>query len=349
MTVSFLQKIKSFLGQVERGQTTDFGQGGDEMGIDTSSSLARALIGPVSPLGDYYLPPDLFGGCCPRVPGEEEGVVWNAAAESADTERVHVVWQAKGEKIWYLAVRSSELSSHPGTWCPFASLLPGMKDAIDPPVIYTYFSDESATMMTVLSDGLQVHRGTSSVIRAKAERAARELDGAPVIELIPDRIAKLVPVPWYSLSLFEERARRILATFSIFGAVIFGALAIMIWLAAAMSTVSAHADLNEIRERTEIKSLQLLKAVQEQRASPMREQLARFADVNDGLLGLNGYLEIYVIQDNVPSWRAVLPSNVTSDRIKDLGGQTLDATDQGVVIGNSKDSLSLGKNAKGKK
>jgi len=310
---------------------------------DSSSSIVRALAGAVATLGDYHFPVDLIGGCCPRVLGEEQDIVWNAAAEASDTERVHVIWNAQNDKIWYLAVRSSDMSSHPNTWCPFASLLPGMKDAADPPTIYTYFSDESATMMTILVDGLQIHRGTTSVVRAKAERVSRELGNAPIIELVPDRIEKLTPIPWFSLSLFEERSRRVLATTAVLSSIVFAGLAIMIWLVAAMSTVSSHADLQEISERANIKSLDLLKSVQAQRASPMREQLAKFADVNDGLLSLNGYLEIYMITNNKAAWRAVLPANVTSDRINELGGQTLDNNAQGVVVGSSRDALSLGR------
>lgn len=310
---------------------------------ETSSSLSRILTGPVGILGDYFFPADLIGGACPRIFAEEQDIVWNAAAEASDTERVHIVWQSKGDKIWYLAVRSSDMSSHVNTWCPFASLLPGMKDAADPPIIYTYFSDESATMMTVLTDGLQIHRGTSSVIRAKAERMSRELGAATVVELIPDRIQKLTPVPWFSLSLFEERARRILATVAVLSSAVFGAFAIIVWLVAAMATVSSHADLKEIQERADVKSLALLKDVQAQRASPMREQLAKFADVNDGLLALNGYLEIYSITGNKAEWRAIVPPNVTSDRINELGGQTVDNNEQGVVIGNVRDVQNIGK------
>jgi len=216
-------------------------------------------------------------------------------------------------------------------------VLPGMKDAAQPPVIYTFFSDESATMMTILADGLQIHRGTSSVIRAKAERMSREQNDAPVVELIPDRIQKLTPVPWFSLSLFEERSRRVLAGVAVAGALAVAGLSVFVWLIAAMATVSAHADLREIQERTDAKSLQLLNTVQAQRASPMREQIAQFADVNDGLLALSGYLEVYQINDNKAEWRAVVPANVTSDRIRELGGQTLDSNPQGVVIGNVKD------------
>lgn len=313
-------------------------------GLDTGSSLGKALLGEVGAVGDFYFPVGLIGGCCPRVVGEEEDIVWNAAAEAADTERVHLVWQASGDKIWYLAVHSAEISSHPNTWCPFASLLPGLKDGSEPPTIYTFYSDETATMMTVAKDALYIHRGTSSVIRAKAERTSREMDNAPVIDLVPDRIEKLTPSPWYSLSLFEERARRILATLSVLLAIVFGGVAVLVWFAAAMSAVTAHADLTGIRQRADAKSTQFLQNVQALRSSQMREQIAAFSDVNDGLLGLNGYLEMYVVKDGRAIWRAVLPSNVTSERIKDLGAQTLDTNAQGTVIGNAPDALTLGTN-----
>ena len=190
-------------------------------------------------LGDFYFPSELIGGCCPRVVGKEEEIVWNAAAEACDSERVHVVWHAIDNRIWYVAVRSAELASHPDTWCPFSSLLPGMKDAQAAPVCYTYYSDEAATMMTVTPDGLQIHRGMSSVVRAKAERSARELGDAPVIELVPERILKLSPAPWYSISLFEDRARRILATVARSSRrLTLTGLAFMVWLLTTMVTSS---------------------------------------------------------------------------------------------------------------
>lgn len=335
-------KVKDFWeGGVSRSQSS-FGAEEEGNLLDTSNSLSKALMGDVGALGDYYFPIGLIGGCCPRISGEEEDIVWNAAAEAADTERVHVVWQASGDKIWYLAVHSAEIASRPNTWCPFASLLPGLKDGVEPPTVYTFYSDETATMMTVMKDALYIHRGTSSVIRAKAERTSREFSNAPVIDLIPDRIEKLTPVPWYSVSLFEERARRILATISVILAVAFGAVALLIWFAAAMSTVTAHADLSDIRARSETKSLQLMQSVQSLRSSPLREQIAAFTDVNDGLLSLNGYLEMYVIKGGKAVWRAILPSNVTSERIKDLGAQTLDTNAQGTIIGNVPEAKTLG-------
>lgn len=309
--------------------------GGGKPLLDTSSSLAKALLGPVGGVEEYHFPAELIGGCCPRVVGAEEDIAWNAAAEACDSERIHIVWQSMDNRIWYIAVRSSELSSHAESWCPFAALLPGMKDAQPAPVCYTFYSDESATMMTITADGLQIHRGMTSVVRAKAERTARELGDAPIIELVPDRIVKLTPVPWYSLSLFEERARRVLATVAVAGALCFAVLAFVIWFFSAMMLISAKADLDSAEARTASKTLELMRMVGDLRASPMREELAKFSDVNDGLLELNGLLDVYEIKDNKPRWRATVPVNVTADRINALGGKTISTNDQDVVIGNT--------------
>lgn len=329
-------------GKKENAESADIKPPEVSLAETDSSGAGSFLLGSIGHVESFYFPPELIGGCCPRVVGEEEDIVWNAAAEAADSERIHVAWRAKGDKIWYLAVRSSELASYPNSWCPFASLLPGEKDAMAPPVVYTYFSDETATMMTVMSDALHIHRGTTSVVRAKAERTARELGGAPIIDMGPDKIEKMTPMPWFSLSLFEDRARRILAAASVFGALMVTGLVLLVWFVSTMAMMSAYADVDEIKKRTEEKSLRLMQSVQSLRASPMREQLAKFADVNDGLLALNGYLELYQIKSNKVVWRAILPPSVTSDRIGELGGQTLDSNDQGVIIGNSREALSAG-------
>lgn len=308
--------------------------------VEDDSSLSRILAGEIGAILGFYFPSELLGGCCPRVVGEEENIAWNAAAEAADSERIHVTWQAQGDKIWYLAVRSSDLAAHPNTWCPFAALLPGQKDAIHLSACYTYYTDEAATMMTLTGDSLQIHRGTSSVLRIKAERTVRELgENVPIIELTPDSIEKMTPVPWFSLSLFEDRARRIWATLSVFSALILTGVATLVWLLTTMSVVALRADLGMIKSRAQDKSMQLMRTVQTLRASPMREQLGRFADLNDGLLTLNGYLEFYQIKNSKPLWLAVVPTNITSNRISDIGGQTLDSGPTGVVIGNSRDAL----------
>ena len=303
--------------------------------IDTKSSIAKALMGKIGVFGDFYFPPDVIAGCCPRVIGEEENIVWNAAAEACDTERVHIVWQSSESKIWYLAVRSSALASHQGSWCPFASLLPDMKDAVKSPVCYTYFSEETATMMAITADSLQIFRGTSLVVRAKAERTAREMGDAPIIELVPDKILALTPVPWYSASLFEDRARRILAATAVFGALILAGISFMVWLSASMTLLATRHDLTATQERTTNKTMELMRTVEKLRTSRMREQLSDFANLNDGLLAINGFLEVYEIKGNKARWRAIVPANVTADRITELSGKTIEIVPAGIAIGNN--------------
>ena len=190
-------------------------------------------------------------------------------------------------------------------------------------------------MMTVTSDGLQIHRGMSSVVRAKAERSARELGDAPVIELVPERILKLTPSPWYSISLFEDRARRILATMAVMVALSLTIMAFIVWLLTTMVILNSKADLNEAEERTTAKTLDLVRTAGELRASPTRDQLSAFANVNDGLLSVNGFLEVYEIKDGKARWRAIVPANVTADKINDIGGKTIETTPNGVAVGNA--------------
>ncbi len=304
-----------------------------------SSLQKHALLGEISSIESFFFPPEMIGGVCPRVLGEEENIAWNAASEALDSERIHLVWQTYENNIWYIATRSIDLASYPNTWCPFAALLPGGKDAALPPAIYTFYSDESAVMMTVGPDTLQIHRGMSAVLRAKAQRTSEELGGAPVIDLVPDRIEKMTPIPWFSASLLEDRARRFLAGLSVVSALAVLGLALFVWFAASMAMLSSRIDLNTIRERSEKKSMDLLHMAQNMRSSSLREQLASFSNINDNLIAINGYLEFYEIADGKVIWRAVLPSNVTADRIAALGGRTLESTEDSVIIGNSAEAL----------
>lgn len=303
--------------------------------IDTTSSSARALGGSITLIDEFYFPPDIIGGMCPQVPGEEEETAWNAAAEACDSERVHIVWQSFDSRVWYLAIRSSELASHPNSWCPFAALLPGMKEALTPPVCYTYYGDDIASMMTVTEDGLHIYRGTNPIVRAKAERTARELGNASLIDLTPERIVAYEPVPWYSVSLFEDQSRRILALVSVAVSMALTGLSFMVWLTAAISLVAARQDLTDAVARTEAKTRDVLTQAQNLKATPVRDAMTKFVDLNEKLLDLNGYLEGYVIKDNKVRWRATVPSNITADRINALEGKTIDTVATGTVIGNA--------------
>jgi hypothetical protein len=301
---------------------------------ESSNAMIKTLTGAVSDVEEFYFPPDLIGGICPRIAGEEEEIVWNAAAEACDSERVHVVWQSVGNTIWYLAVKSGDLASRGNTWCPLAALLPTAGDIANLPICYTYFGEEMAVLMVVAAEELHIFRGTAAVVRAKAERTVRELgEKASSINIDLFRIGQMTPVPWYSASLFEDRARRILAAVSVLASLFIVGTSFLVWLSASMAMISVRQDLTEVLERTKTKSTQMLRQAEDLRSSPLREQLEKFLNVNDGLLSLNGFLTIYDIE-KVTRWRAVVPPSATADRISALGGKNIESNDQGVSIGN---------------
>jgi hypothetical protein len=336
----YIQQTKQVLRQGMMGQRESFdgaqaSSASGDIVSESSSSLIRSLMGSIGNVGDPFFPPDIIGGICPRVAGEEEAIVWNAAVEACDSERVHIAWQAVGNTIWYLAVRSSDLASHTNSWCPLATLLPTAESISGLPVCYTYFGEELAVLMVITAEELHIYRGTAAVIKAKTERTAHELGSkASIVNIDLFHVGQMAPVPWYSASLFEDRARRILSTLSVLASLSIVGVTFLVWLLASMSMISSRHDLSAAIEHTQAKSMKLLQEVEDLRYSPLREQIGKFLSVNDGLLSLNGLLTVYDISDKGTRWRAVVPPNATAESISAMGGKNIDTTEQGAFIGN---------------
>jgi hypothetical protein len=304
---------------------------------EAAQATQSGFFGGAAALEDYYFPAELTGGVCPRIVGQERDIAWHAAAEACDTERVHLIWQATPDKVWYLAARSSDFASHAHTWCPFTSLLPGMPDAQPTPVCYTYYSDEAAVMMTVTADTLQIHRGTTAVVRAKAERMVRDLSGAREVPLDPSVIIGLKPVAWQSIALFEDRVRRVLVALVVASGLVLAVLAFCVWLFAALGIMNQNRQLTDIQERTAQKTLALMDTVEQSRVSTLRAQVARFADLNEGLVEVGGWMKFYQIRSGAVRWRALVPPSVTGDKIKEFGAKLLVTNERGIIIGTDND------------
>jgi hypothetical protein len=314
-----------------------FGSGSDR-DINASVLEAGVLSSADEALQTFYFPPEMIGGSCPYVKGEEQSIAWHAAAEACASERIHFVWRVFEDRVWYLALRSEDLASRTKSWCPFASLLPGSPDSHHAPIIYTYYSDEAATLMSVEKEGLQIIRGTSSVVKAKAERISRELGNAEIYDLFSDRIVTLKPIVWESLSLLENRARRFMGFAAVASAIIVTLLSVFVWFMASVAQLAYKSDLKELQSRTAESVIQLQHTAMVLRTSEMREQIANFNKLNESLINAQGWLKLYMLKDNAVKWWGVVPENLTSDRIQDLGGQTIERTEEGIVIANSKDA-----------
>jgi hypothetical protein len=312
------------------------------MSFNSSETLspmdATALSMADEVLQTVHFPKEMIGGSCPVVKGEEQAIAWNAAAEACASERIHFVWRVYDNRVWYLALRSEDLASTSKSWCPFASLLPGGADAHASPVIYTYYSDEAATLMSVEKDALQIIRGTSSVVKAKAERLAREFGHTDIIDLVPDKIITLKPVAWESLSLLENRARRFMGLASVAAAIITTLLAAVIWFMASVAQLAYKADMTELQNRTAASLVQLQQNAMVLRTSEMREQIANFNKLNESLINAQGWLKLYLLKEGKVRWWAVVPDNMTSDRIQELAAQNIERNEEGLVIANGKDS-----------
>ncbi len=295
----------------------------------------RALTGPVDEAANIYFPGDLVGGFCARTEGDEPRLVWNAATEACGSERVVVAWRSVGNGIWYLAAKSEDLASHVHSWCPLAALLPSEKNKTILPVCYThygtYFGEDIALLMVVKPNDLRIYRSTPVIIRAKAERTARELgEGTKIIDIDLARIERMTPAPWRSMSLFEDRARRILSAFSVFASLAVAGAAFAVWLYAQVDILSS----TRANDRAEARSAGIVARAEDLRVSPLRRELKNLLDVNEGVLSVDGYLSVYELQEGAVRWRASAPAGTDAARLAAFNAKIIEAGDAALLIGN---------------
>lgn len=294
-----------------------------------------------TPLGGrIYFPQELTGGVCTRVVGEEEYIVWRAAAAACGSERIHVVWQSVGDKVYYLAIKSEEIAAHPNTWCPFAALLPGMKSATAFPVCYTYHANGSTTMMTVTANEIQIYRGISLIARAIVERTARELNNASIIDLTPDKLAQLKPRPWVSLSLVEDQARRLLMMALILASLPVTGLAFLIWIYAGFSILSSNVTMAHVAVGGSDHTQEFLKSYYDLRDNPLQHELNNFIKINDELLAADGLLLTYQINHDETFWRASVRRSISPEIMSNMNAvQFQPAGSDNVIIGHGKTTV----------
>jgi hypothetical protein len=315
--------------------------GGNQTAVEKASAFLSSFAANNSALalsnnaGDApvpFFPPELIGGTAPHIPGQEDGMAWQSGAEAADSERLHYVWSVADGTLWYLAVRSQELASHTNSWCPFAALLPGQPQGSSEPGVYLYFDDEAAMMMSVGQNRLQIHRGATNVIQAKAERMAADLGGVKIVTLRPDIIDALNVVRWDSASLMEDKARRFLATAAVAVGLLVCVVAFTVWVLSSIASLGISHSVEAAQANASQSAQQLLQQATSLRASPLRNQVAKFIELNDNLINVGGWLQKYEIEGTRTMWSAVLPSAITGEKISELGGRTKEVTDEGMIV-----------------
>lgn len=301
-----------------------------------NAGLANALMSPNGTPTEIYFPPEMIAGCGPYIEGQAQDMAWQAAAEALDSERLHIISHVHDGMVWFLAVRSADLSSHPHSWCPFASLLPGMPDAQPGPALYMYQEEGVATLLAIGHMELSIHRGSINIVQVKAERMSRDLGDAPIFNLLSERLDALTPTPWQSVSLLEDKARRFIASIGMLTGLGVAVMAFLIWVLATLISLNTSHDVMAAQKQSQVAVQELMHQALALRSSPLRNQLARFVDLNDELIKAGGWLKQYTITGTRVQWRAVMPPSITSDIITRLGGRTQEVTDEGIlIVGNN--------------
>ena len=320
--------ILSPTGAMDRVATFMSGIGGDGL----SRAIVPAGFGPT----EIYFPPEMIAGCAPAVAGQERDMAWQAAAEALDSERLHFVYNVHEGFVWFLAVKSADLASHSHSWCPFASLLPGMPAAQALPALYSHDEDGVTMLLAAAYGELHLHRGATTIVIAKAERLARDHGDAPLVPLVPEKVDALPVTPWVSASLQEDRTGRLIATASVLSGLAVAVLAFIVWLLTSFASLAVQHNVADAQAQSQQAVQQLMQRAIQLRVSPLRGQLAHFAELNEELIRMGGWLKSYSITNGKVEWKAVLPPAITADRITKLGGHTKDIAEDGItVVGNN--------------
>jgi uncharacterized protein YheU (UPF0270 family) len=113
---------------------------------------------------------------------------------------------------------------------------------------------------------------------------------------------------------------------------------LFIWFLASVTQIAYYAELKSLEERTKTASMQLQQSALVLRTSEMREQIAAFNRLNEGLINLQGWLKLYLLQTGKVKWWAVVPASLTAQPIQEMGAQTMETIPEGLVIANGRES-----------
>lgn len=282
-----------------------------------------------------HTPEGILAGFAPHVPGKEDEIVWNAASDACGSERLHYVWSVYGGRIWYLAVPSAVHAREPGTWCAFASLLPGTAQGNAQGACYIELVDGTATLLAYHSQGIEIYQGDLPQMQAKAETLARRIgvngDDAPIIRV--DTLQRLPVTPWTSLSLKEDRLRRYAATMLLAGGILMTVLGGAAWGIAALIHGSNQSAIAGLQAETEGAVRRLAQQAEDLSRSRVIADLTKLADVDRQMIRYGGMLRRYELRNpGATTWSAYVPIGLAPAQITELNARVTSTEGRYLVI-----------------
>lgn len=271
----------------------------------------RATTQAAGPALKPYLPSELVGGSIPYIPGKEEEGVWNAAAQSCGTERVHFCYVVDEGRCWYLATPSAALASDPDSWCPLAAALPGNSEYWDRQTVYIYESEGTAGALRWDQETgrLQIFLGVSRTILPRIQSMEANF--------VTINAESAKPVPWKNMALGQEKLSRALLK----GAFLIGAgtivFSLLVWVGAYSMANKMTPKLDDARAVTQKATEALMTDAANALQSNTDAHLARIMELLDMTGRFGGVLTRYeVMPDNTVEWTALIPSAVQPSQLQ---------------------------------
>lgn len=265
---------------------------------------------------DIILPNELVAGSVPFVPGMEEEAVWNAAAQSCGTERVHYVYTVEDGRCWYLALPSASLASHPYSWCPLAAALPGNSEFWDKETVYLYEQE-----------------GHAGALRWDAETGRLQLFLGPARTILP-RIQSMdanfvtinpmvaQAVPWRNRELRTDQLARAASRMMVVAGLSIAALSVVAMILVYIVSAFLQPRLENARAGTDSATNALMLNASMALENDVTSHFNRIQVLLDTLYGIKGTLVRYEVKDGSVEWEALVPAAYTSGSAAALRGAT---------------------------
>ncbi|MCK5518074.1 MAG: hypothetical protein KAI61_01545 [Alphaproteobacteria bacterium] len=258
-----------------------------------------------------FMPTELIGGSIPYIPGKEDEGVWNAAAQSCGTERVHYCYVIDDGRVWYLAAPSSSLASNPDSWCPLAAALPGNSEYWDRQTVYLYEQEGMAGALRWDQETgrLQLFLGVSRTILPRIQSME-----ANFVTINPE-VAK--SVPWKNRALRQEQLSRMLIRVLFLSGIGVTIFSLLFWVVAYTLANAITPKLDKARAVTTAATNELMVNAANALQTNTDRHLTRIIELLNMTSTFGGILTRYEVKENdVVEWTALIPSAVQPGQIQ---------------------------------
>lgn len=282
---------------------------------------------------EWYNSSEMAAGKIKRIEGEEIHTAWNAASQAVQSEIINICVSTHGDYVYWIAVPSRALANaNEGYYSQFASVLPGGPNFTGKPAIYIAPCNDKPQLSIAMVWNEKHEIELTAGQQAKLESSMKRMNnGLPVIYLNEKK--DLEPVDWIKLALKEEKlikksaAYMIITNLLIAGACILGSIII----GSSSLLISVNVE-KKTAENTE-KAQNLIRTANEYSQETVQPFLFQMLNLEKEIRILGGWLRKYQISGNGQMvWEAVLPANVTSSSIENIGGKLREKLEDGNVV-----------------